>query len=340
MIYSLIRNILFQLDAEFVHHQSLANLKRFKWLLPHTQVKDPVQLFGITFPNRVGLAAGLDKDGDCFDALAKFGFGFIEIGTVTPVAQLGNDKPRLFRIPKYQAIINRFGFNNLGVDNLIENVKKSQFTGVLGINIGKNKNTPNENAMNDYLIGLEKVYPFADYITINISSPNTPDLRRLQFGQALKYLLTTLKNKQNELAQSQKRYVPLLVKVAPDLEEEDILELCTVLTQTKMDGVIATNTTINKKAVSLSKLSLEEGGLSGSPLTQVSTEVIRRLRIELGDEMPIIGVGGIMSAQDAIDKINAGANLVQIYTGFIYQGPILVKQIAQALKKHYSSKIS
>ncbi len=337
MLYSLLRPFLFLFDSEFVHHLGLKNLRRFSPLFKQKMVKDPITLLGINFPNRVGLAAGLDKDADCFEALSDLGFGFVEVGTVTPLAQPGNDKPRLFRLEKHQAIINRFGFNNKGVDHLVAQVEKSKFKGVIGINIGKNKTTPNEKAIDDYLICLEKVYPYADYVTINISSPNTPDLRQLQFGEPLKNLLNTLKQKQQQLLKEYERQVPLFVKIAPDIDEEALEELAEIIKQTKIDGVIATNTTVSRDAVTGAKSAMESGGLSGAPLTQISTEVIRRLREELGEEIPIIGVGGIMSAKDAVDKIKAGANLVQIYTGFIYKGPSLITEAALAVKNYQSN---
>ena len=295
-----------------------------------TLVSKPISVMGIDFPNRVGLAAGLDKNGEYIDALANLGFGFIEIGTVTPRPQDGNPQPRLFRLPKAEAIINRMGFNNKGIDYLIEQVKQSSFDGVLGINIGKNFDTAVENAVDDYLICLNKAYPYASYITINISSPNTPGLRTLQYGDELRDLLIALKQEQAVLADRHNKYVPIAIKIAPDLEGHEIKSMADVFLEQKIDCLIATNTTLSREAVKGQEHAEEAGGLSGKPVTQKSTEVIKQFHKHLGDKIPIIGVGGISSTQDAKDKLEAGASLVQIYTGFVYHGADLITQCVNA----------
>lgn len=291
----------------------------------------PIQVMGLTFPNPVGLAAGLDKNGDHFNALGALGFGFVEIGTVTPKPQPGNAKPRLFRLPEHQAIINRMGFNNKGVDHLLAQVEKRSFRGVLGINIGKNASTAVEQAELDYQTGMRKVYRLADYISVNISSPNTPGLRSLQFGEQLIQLLKMIKNEQTTLGKEWGRYVPVAVKIAPDMNEVEIRQVAKALLDTGMDGVIATNTTLDRSAVRGHALAEQAGGLSGGPLTQHSTKVIEQLYAELGDRLPIIGAGGIMRGEDAAAKIRAGARLVQLYTGFIYRGPELITEAADAI---------
>ncbi|SUB17530.1 Dihydroorotate dehydrogenase (quinone) [Pantoea agglomerans] len=291
----------------------------------------PVTCMGLTFKNALGLAAGLDKNAECIDAFAAMGFGFVEVGTVTPRAQVGNDKPRMFRLVEAGGIINRMGFNNLGVDHLVENVKKARFNGVLGINIGKNKDTPVEQGKDDYLICMEKVYAHAGYIAINISSPNTPGLRSLQYGEALDDLLSSIKQKQKELEQRHLKYVPLAVKIAPDLSEEELIQVADSLIRHQIDGVIASNTTLDRSLVSGLKHAEEAGGLSGRPVQSRSTAVIQRLSQELQGRLPIIGVGGIDSLTAAREKIAAGATLVQIYSGFIYQGPGLIKDIVTHL---------
>ena len=286
---------------------------------------------GIKFPNPVGLAAGLDKNGECIDAFAAMGFGFVEVGTVTPKPQPGNDKPRIFRLPQANAVINRMGFNNKGVDYLVDQVRAAKFNGVLGINIGKNKATPEENAKDDYIHCMRKVYDFATYITVNISSPNTPGLRSLQYGEALDELLSALKAEQKILNEKFDKYVPLAVKIAPDLNEEEVNSIANSLISNEIDGVIATNTTLSREGVEGLEHGNEQGGLSGAPVKDKSTAVIKLLAKALDNKLPIIGVGGIASSDDANEKLAAGASLVQVYTGFIYQGPELVKDIVNGL---------
>ena len=295
-------------------------------------VAAPCTVLGLTVANPVGLAAGLDKNGDYIDALAALGFGFIEIGTVTPLAQPGNPKPRLFRLPAAHAIINRMGFNNKGVDYLVKRVKASKYCGVLGINIGKNKDTPAEKAVDDYLVGLRKVYPLASYITVNLSSPNTPGLRDLQFGEPLEQLLAALKSEQQQLAQRHGKSVPLLVKLAPDMAEQDLRQVAEALLRHSIDGVIATNTTIARDQVGQLPHGEEPGGLSGEPLCAASTRAIQILAGTLKGRMPIIGVGGIHNIESALEKKRAGAQLLQVYTGFIYQGPALIAKVVNCLK--------
>lgn len=287
---------------------------------------------GIDFPNPVGLAAGLDKNGDHIDALGKLGFGFIEVGTVTPKAQPGNDKPRMFRLPAHQALINRMGFNNKGVDHLVNQVAHRRWSGVLGINIGKNLATPVEHASDDYLTCLRKVYEHADYIAVNISSPNTPGLRNLQLGELLHELLAELKSAQIELADKHQRYVPLAVKVAPDMHKDEIDTFCTAVKEHNIDGVIATNTTASRSAISDSERSHETGGLSGQPLTTLARDAINQLYLQLQSEVPLIGCGGIVTGNDAVQHAGAGAQLVQMYTGLIYRGPALVMDARNALR--------
>ncbi|WP_312157148.1 quinone-dependent dihydroorotate dehydrogenase [Acinetobacter variabilis] len=333
MLYSLARPLLFSLAPERAHELTLSLLKsshKMGMMRQNVAVK-PVTCMGIEFPNPVGLAAGLDKNGAYIDALASQGFGFIEVGTITPRPQPGNPHPRLFRLPKAKAIINRMGFNNDGVDKLIENVKAAKFKGVLGINIGKNADTPVEKAVDDYLICLEKVYNYASYITVNISSPNTKNLRSLQSGDALTELLETLKNRQLELAQEHQHYVPLVLKVAPDLEAEDISFIAKQLLQYKIDGLIVTNTTLSREGVEGLEHAEEAGGLSGAPVFEKSTACLAAFAEELKGQIPLIGVGGILSGADALAKKKAGASLVQVYSGLIYTGPELVKDCVAAL---------
>lgn len=334
-MYSLLRPVLFQFDPEKMHHFSLNALR----LLQHCHLSGlvaanvpdkPVELLGLRFKNPVGLAAGLDKNGEYIDALAALGFGFIEIGTVTPRPQYGNPKPRLFRLPEHQAIINRMGFNNHGVDYLVKQVEQASYSGVLGINIGKNKETPNEQAVEDYRHCMQKVYAHASYITVNLSSPNTPGLRDLQFGEPLKRLLEQLKNEQQTLAAKHRKNVPLLIKVAPDMSQADIEDVAASLLAFEIDGLIATNTTITRDAVAGHPLASEAGGLSGVPVESLSTHTIRQFCDILQQKIPVIGVGGIHDAASASAKKAAGAQLVQIYSGFIYQGAGLIAEAANA----------
>jgi dihydroorotate dehydrogenase len=340
LLYALARPLLFSLDAEEAHNLTLPALRRAAGLgltrVLRRPLPDPRKVMGITFPNPVGLAAGLDKDGAYIDGLAALRFGSIEIGTVTPRAQPGNPKPRMFRLPDANAIINRMGFNNGGVDAFVRNVQASKFyrnkEGVLGLNIGKNADTPIERAADDYLLCLEKVYPYASYVTVNISSPNTKNLRQLQGASELDALLATLKDAQQRLADQHKRYVPIALKIAPDVDGEQVKNIADALLRHKFDGVIATNTTISRDAVKGMAHADEAGGLSGAPVFDASNQVIRALKAELGDALPIIGVGGILSGADARAKVEAGAALVQLYSGLIYRGPALIRECADALR--------
>jgi len=340
LFYTLARSILFSMEPEKAHHFTLPALQRISKSglggIFSKPVNDPRTVMGVQFPNPVGLAAGLDKDGAYIDGLASLGFGSIEIGTVTPRAQPGNPLPRMFRLPKAEAIINRMGFNNGGVDAFVRNVQSSRFyqekQGVLGLNIGKNADTPIERAAEDYLHCLEKVYPYASYVTVNISSPNTKNLRQLQGADELDNLLAQLKTAQQKLADQHKRYVPVALKIAPDIDAEQIKTIAEALLRHRIDGVIATNTTITRDAVKGLPHAEEAGGLSGKPVFELSNRVIRALKAELGNELPIIGVGGIFSGEDAATKIREGASLVQLYSGLIYQGPALVKECANALR--------
>ena len=336
MIYDLSRRLMFMGSADWAHEFAMENLRRFAntplSLAWSQSVPDkPTQFLGLEFKNPVGLAAGLDKNAECIDAFAQMGFGYIEVGTVTPRPQAGNDKPRIFRLPEQQAIINRMGFNNKGVDNLVANVKAAKYDGILGINIGKNKDTPNEQGKDDYIHCMRKVYEHASYITVNISSPNTPGLRDLQYGEALDDLLSSLKNEQLDLQAKHGKTVPMLVKVAPDLDAIQVEQVTQSLMQNNIDGVIATNTTLDRSAVTGLKHADEAGGLSGLPVQQKSTEIVREIKRISNGQLPIIGVGGISDAQSAKDKMDAGADLLQVYTGFIYQGPAIVKKILKGL---------
>ncbi|MDB5894937.1 MAG: hypothetical protein JWQ88_2468 [Rhodoferax sp.] len=352
--YALARPFLFGMDAEAAHELTLDTLARvqgtpLQWAYRQTRVEDPVILAGLRFPNRVGLAAGLDKNARCIDAFAAMGFGFAEVGTVTPKGQPGNPKPRMFRLPQRQALINRLGFNNEGLDAFLVNVQRSSFRQagagaragsggkalpmLLGLNIGKNAATPIEQATSDYLIALDGVYPHADYVTVNISSPNTKNLRALQSDEALDSLLSAVAERRETLASRHGRRVPIFVKIAPDLTPEQVDVIAATLQRHAMDGVVATNTTIARDAVAGLPHAEEAGGLSGAPVLEASNRVIRQLRTALGPAFPIIGVGGILSADDAVAKIGAGADVVQIYTGLIYQGPALVRQAAEALRQ-------
>ena len=335
-MYDLLRSLMFRLPAETSHDLALdmigaAGRLRLADKLVRPVPSQPVQVMGLTFDNPVGLAAGLDKNAVAVDGLAAMGFGSIEVGTVTPRPQPGNPKPRLFRLTEQLAIINRFGFNNQGVDAVLERLDGVRYQGVLGINIGKNAVTPVENAVDDYLYCLRKVYDRASYVTVNLSSPNTPGLRTLQYGEALKVLLGQIKQCQQQLAAERGRYVPIAIKIAPDMTAEEVTLVGATLLEEGMDAVIATNTTLDRSAVADSPYANEAGGLSGAPLTDMSTEVIRLLADELKGRMPIIGVGGIFSGADAADKIAAGASLVQLYSGFIYRGPELVRECADAI---------
>ena len=338
-LYPLARPALFAMDAEDAHHFTLRSLKQMhacglSGLIGNRIADNPRTLMGIRFPNPVGLAAGLDKDGAYIDALAALGFGFIEVGTVTPRAQPGNPRPRMFRLPQGEALINRMGFNNGGVDAFLANVQASSWRaagGVLGLNIGKNADTPIERAVDDYLYCLERVYPHASYVTVNISSPNTKNLRQLQGASELDGLLSTLRTAQQRLAEQHKRYVPMVLKIAPDLDDDQIRNIGDALLRLGIDGVIATNTTLSREAVQGMRHAEEAGGLSGAPVRTASQRVIQALRAIVGDDFPIIGVGGIMHGADARAKIHAGAQLVQLYTGLIYRGPALVREAAQAL---------
>lgn len=342
MLYSLARQLLFSLPTEVSHDLALGSiattgaLRVTSCLLPQPSL--PVEVMGLTFRNPVGLAAGLDKNGDCIDGLAALGFGFIEIGTVTPRPQPGNPKPRLFRLPQAQAIINRMGFNNKGVDHLVQQVRKARYDGILGINIGKNFDTPVENALDDYRICLEKVYELASYVTINISSPNTQGLRSLQYGESLDHLLGGLKESQQKLQARTGKVVPLVVKIAPDLEPQDVETIASQLVKNGMDGVIATNTTLSRVGVEKLPHGNEQGGLSGEPVRQKSTEVLRQLAQALDGKLPIIGVGGISKGEHAADKLRAGAQLVQVYTGFIYEGPGLIRDCVKAIARYQGRK--
>jgi len=343
--YALARPFLFGLDPETAHELTMASLARTQGTplalaYLSSRVSDPIELAGLKFPNRVGLAAGLDKNARCIDGLAAMGFGFVEVGTVTPKGQPGNPKPRMFRLPEANALINRLGFNNEGLDAFLANVRRSSVRKpgaqgglLLGLNIGKNAATPIENAVDDYLTCLDGVYPHADYVTVNISSPNTKNLRALQSDEALDALLGRIAERREALATQHGKRVPIFVKIAPDLDEAQVAVIAATLQRHAMDGVVATNTTLSRDAVKGMRHAEEAGGLSGAPVLQASNRVITQLRAALGKGFPIIGVGGILSGADAVSKIQAGADVVQIYTGLIYKGPELVTQAAQAIKK-------
>ena len=334
-MYTLIRRLLFLFPAEFSHNLGLKGLKLIYflglvYLLASRGKNKTVEAFGLQFSNPVGLAAGLDKNGDYIDALGSLGFGFIEVGTVTPRAQPGNPKPRLFRLNKQGALINRMGFNNKGVAHMVERLKRRRFKGIVGVNIGKNYSTPLEQAHEDYLFCLRELYPFADYIVINLSSPNTPGLRALQFGEGLNSLLSVLKAEQKMLSDKHDKYVPLLLKIAPDISVNECEDIAQALLYYKMDGVIATNTTVSRNGVEESVFSDETGGLSGSPMENISVDTVRNLKHQLRGVIPIIGVGGIHDYASAERKYKAGANLLQLYTGFIYRGPELITEAIDA----------
>lgn len=335
-MYTLARELLFKLSPESSHELSIdligaAGRLGLSGLLTKRPAALPVTVMGLEFANPVGLAAGLDKNGDAIDGFAQLGFGFVEIGTVTPRPQPGNPKPRLFRLPEAEAIINRMGFNNLGVDHLLARVQAAQYKGVLGINIGKNFDTPVENAVDDYLLCLDKVYQHASYVTVNVSSPNTPGLRSLQFGDSLKQLLEALRQRQEDLAAQHGKRVPLAIKIAPDMSDEETIEVANALVEAGMDAVIATNTTLSRESVQGLEYADEAGGLSGAPVRDKSTHIVKVLAGELKGRLPIIAVGGITEGKHAAEKIAAGASLVQIYSGFIYRGPALIRESVDAI---------
>ena len=342
-MYSTLRPLLFSLEPEAAHGLTLyalgvaqrSKLMRFVAQPPPAGV--PVRAFGIDFPNPVGLAAGLDKNGEHLDALGALGFGFIEIGTVTPRPQPGNPKPRMFRLPEHEAIINRMGFNNGGVDALARNVEQAQWRGVLGINIGKNKDTPNERAAGDYLACLERVYPLASYVTVNVSSPNTPGLRDLQEGDSLQGLIATLMEAREKLAGQHGARKPMLLKIAPDLDTAQMDAIASALEGSGIDGLICTNTTIDRTDVAGAPHASEQGGLSGKPLFRKSTAVLRGMAQRLGDRIPLVGVGGVLTGSDAADKIAAGATLVQIYSGMIYRGPWLLMECVEEIRRQHGA---
>lgn len=346
--YALTRPFLFGLDPEHAHELTLSALERIQHTplicaVSHKRIDDPVTIAGLRFPNRIGLAAGLDKNGRCIDGFGAMGFGFVEVGTVTPKAQPGNPRPRMFRLPQAQALINRMGFNNDGLEAFVANVRRSRFRsrgGILGLNIGKNAATPIERAVDDYLLCLDGVYPHADYVTVNISSPNTKNLRALQSDEALDALLGAIRSRRMELERHHARRVPIFVKIAPDLDADQVRVIAASLKNNGIDGVIATNTTIARDAVKHLPHGEETGGLSGRPVFEASNRVITQLRAALGTGFPVIGVGGVMSAADAVAKREAGADLVQLYTGFIYRGPALVDEAARALRDDSDSRQS
>ena len=338
--YPLLKSLLFTLDAEKAHNISLSSLRiaerahLLSALAPKMPKTKPIECMGLTFEHPVGLAAGLDKEGNTIDAFGRLGFSFVEIGTITPRPQSGNAQPRLFRLPEHQALINRMGFNNPGIDAGVANVRSRQsFQGKVGFNIGKNKNTPNENALDDYLIAFRAAYPVADYITVNLSSPNTPGLRDLQAAEPTAQLLAALQQERETLKVNTGRHVPIAFKVAPDLQLEHIKQLGQVFLKGGLDALIATNTTIDRKKIEGHRFAEEQGGLSGAPETELSTKVISAFHAELGSSVPIIGVGGIMTADDALAKLAAGATLLQLYTGFIYKGPKLIQEILNELSE-------
>ena len=336
MLYRLARPFLFSMDPETAHELALPSFRLMHRCglagLPGRALQGPrVRAMGLEFPNPVGLAAGLDKNAEYIDALAAFGFGFLEVGTVTPRAQPGNPKPRLFRVPERDAIINRMGFNNVGVERFVANLRRARFDGILGINIGKNFDTPIERAVDDYLACLDRVYPHASYVTVNISSPNTKNLRELQRAGELAALLGPIVKRRDQLAKGAQRRVPLALKIAPDLDDGEIATIARIVNDFGIDAVIATNTTIARIGVEGLRHADEAGGLSGAPVRAASTAVIRRLAGELKGRIPVIGVGGILSEADALEKLEAGASLLQVYTGLIYRGPALVREIVAGL---------
>ena len=341
-MYEKLRPLLFMLEPETAHHLTLYGLgvaqrSHFAHLIAKPSAELPTTVFGIRFPHPVGLAAGLDKNADHLDALGTLGFGFIEVGTTTPRPQLGNDKPRMFRLPEHEAVINRLGFNNDGVDALVRNVQRSNYRGVLGINIGKNKDTPNERAVDDYLFCLERVYAHASYITVNISSPNTQGLRDLQEEATLRRFIETLREAQEKLGSQSGARKPMLLKIAPDLSETELDAIAEVLLQAKVDGVICTNTTIDRAAVAGDPNAQQAGGLSGKPLFARSTEVLHGMRQRLGKNIGIVGVGGILDGDNASEKIAAGANLIQLYSGLVYRGPHLIGECVEEIRRQHGA---
>ncbi|MDB4837370.1 quinone-dependent dihydroorotate dehydrogenase [Marinomonas sp.] len=342
-MYNLVRSLLFKLDPEVAHELSLDLLAAssrlgINKLLGGLPDASPVDVMGLRFPNAVGLAAGLDKNADVFEVLGSLGFGFVEVGTITPKSQAGNPKPRLFRLPEHEGIINRMGFNNKGVDHLVSRVKSHRYPGVLGVNIGKNLTTSVEDAASDYLACLTAVIPYADYITANISSPNTPGLRSLQFGENLAELISPLVSARNQYEAEHGKRVPLAVKIAPDMMDDEIKMVSDTLVEQGVDGIIATNTTLSRDAVSGHRFAEEAGGLSGMPVRDASTHVVKTLAEHLKGTLPIIGVGGISSGVDAVEKLQAGASLVQIYSGFIYQGPELIKEAVASTDAYFRER--
>jgi dihydroorotate dehydrogenase len=337
-LYALARPALFSLDPERAHELTLGAIDRAAAcgalsLLAGPTVDDPVEVMGLKFRNRIGLAAGLDKNGAHIDAFSAMGFGFVEVGTVTPKPQPGNPKPRMFRLPERSALINRMGFNNEGVEAFVANVQRARSSCVLGLNIGKNAATPIARATDDYLACLERVYPLASYVTVNVSSPNTRNLRQLQGGDELDSMLAALRERQLRLSDTHRRHVPLALKIAPDLDDAQVEEIAERLRRHEIDAVIATNTTVSREAVAGLRHADEAGGLSGAPVFEASNRVIRALRASLPAGFPIIGVGGVLSGEDAIAKVEAGATLVQVYTGLVYRGPALVRECALALRR-------
>ena len=344
-MYAIARPFLFCLDAERAHDLGLVSIETayrtgFNALLAARPKPLPVDVFGLRFENPVGLAAGLDKNGAHIDALAALGFGFVEVGTTTPRPQPGNPKPRMFRLPEREAVINRLGFNNGGVDALVANAERAKFAGPLGINIGRNKDTPNERATDDYLLCLERVYPRASYITVNISSPNTQGLRDLQEEETLRRFIGTLREAQERLAARHGARKPMLLKIAPDLSEAELDAMATVLRTARIDGVICTNTTIDRSAVAGHRHAGEVGGLSGRPVFAKSTAVLRGMRERLGDAIPLVGVGGIVRGGDAVAKFDAGASLVQFYSGMVYRGPALIGECVEALHARLAGAVA
>ena len=327
-MYALIKPLLFCLDPETAHTVALKSLQLsyqlgLTHLLPKPQ-HQPTQLFNLTFPNNIGVAAGLDKDAEYIDALATLGFGFIEVGSVTPKPQPGNPRPRLFRLTKQEAIINRMGFNSKGLDYMTARLEKTRYKGILGINIAKNRDTPNDDAVIDYLECFRRLWKYASYVAINVSSPNTPGLRDLQQADNLRQILIALKDEQTTIAREQNKYVPLVVKISPDMSVDGLNDVAEILLEQKMDGVIATNTTLRREGVAESPYATEAGGLSGKPLRALSTETIKQLHALLQNKIPIIASGGVMDKESAQEKLNAGASLLQVYTGFIYKGPAIL----------------